>query len=135
MDDKVLQHIEDALQEVRVLFMKAAVRIEAIKPGEKIPATQLADDLAKERGMTGPQLYPSLKILVNDKYPGVIIRRGAHGGIYRPLPGAAVDKPTSDGDTGGQPQSGDTVGNTWCGASDSLSNNARAIKLRNNVSK
>lgn len=98
MDDKVLQHIEEALNEVRVLFMKAATRIEAIKPGEKIPATILAEELAKEQGMTGPQLYPSLKILVNDKYPGVIIRRGAHGGIYRPLPGAVntVTDPVKD---------------------------------------
>lgn len=85
MDQKVQEHVEAALNEVRSLFTKAADRIEAIKPGEKIPATQLAEDLAKERGMTGPQLYPTLKVLL-DNYPGVVIRRGAHGGIYRPLP-------------------------------------------------
>jgi len=85
MDEKVLKHIEDSLNEVRALFMKAAVQIEAIKPGEKIPATELAKMLAKEQGMTGPQLYPTLKIVLDD-FPGVVIRRGAHGGIYRPLP-------------------------------------------------
>lgn len=88
MNNDVTLHIEEALNEVRALFLKAATRIEAIKPGEKIPATQLAEELAKEQSpdMTGPQLYPTLKILL-DKYPGVDIRRGAHGGIYRLLPG------------------------------------------------
>lgn len=88
MNNEVTQHVEEALNEVRALFLKAATRIEAIKPGEKIPATQLAEELAKEQSpdMTGPQLYPTLKILL-ENYPGVDIRRGAHGGIYRLLPG------------------------------------------------
>lgn len=101
MNTEVTQHIEEALNEVRALFVKAADRIEAIKPGEKIPATKLAEDLAKEQSpdMTGPQLYTTLKILF-DGYPGVDIRRGAHGGIYRLLPGEVpgqkktVAKPT-----------------------------------------
>jgi len=104
MDDKVLLHIEEALGEVRTLFMKAATRIEALKPGEKIPATQLAEDLAKEQGMTGPQLYTTLKHYLFEGYPGVEIRRGAHGGIYR-LPvakaTAVVDKPASDANDSG----------------------------------
>jgi hypothetical protein len=88
MDQKVLDHIEAKLNEVRALFMKTATNIEAIKPGEKLPATKMAEDLAKEQSpdMTGPQLYPTLKILL-EGYPGVDIRRGAHGGIYRLLPG------------------------------------------------
>jgi hypothetical protein len=99
MNKEVMEHIEAALNEVRALYMKAATRIEAIKPGEKIPATQLAEDLAKEQGMTGPQLYPTLKILT-DNYPGVVIRRGAHGGIFRPLPTPAVDTTATNADTG-----------------------------------
>lgn len=102
MNKEVMEHIEAALNEVRSLYMKAATRIEAIKPGEKIPATELAAELAKEQGQTGPQLYPTLKILT-DNYPGVVIRRGAHGGIYRPLPTPAVDitvPPTNDGGQG-----------------------------------
>src|SRR5512135_1409367 len=103
MEQVVLDHVEEAISQVRALFLKAATRIEAIKPGEKIPATQLAEDLAKEQSpdMTGPQLYPTLKILL-DKYPGVDIRRGAHGGIYRLLPGEvpgqkrAATKPEAD---------------------------------------
>jgi hypothetical protein len=88
MNQEVLDHIESSLNEVRALFVKAAERIEAIKPGEKIPATKLAEDLAKEQSpdQTGPQLYTTLKILF-EGYPGVDIRRGAHGGIYRLLPG------------------------------------------------
>ena len=95
MNKEVLEHIEAALSEVRALYMKAATRIEAIPPGGKTPATQLAEELAKEQGMTGPQLYPTLKIML-DNYPGVKIRRGAHGGIYRPLPEAAVDTTALD---------------------------------------
>jgi hypothetical protein len=113
MNNEVLQHIEDSLQEVRALFMRAAIRIEAIKPGEKIPATTLAELLAKEQGMTGAQLYPICKLLVNDKYPGVVIRRGAHGGIVKlPVVGtkiveqSAVDKPNADGENGGVPENG-----------------------------
>lgn len=99
MNKEVMEHIEAALTDMRALFMKAATRIEAIKPGEKIPATQLADDLAKEQGQTGPQLYPTLKRLT-DGYPGVIIRRGAHGGIFRPLPETAVDTTVTATDDG-----------------------------------
>lgn len=92
MNNEVNTHLEASLSEVKSLFLKAAAMIEAIKPGEKIPATKLASDLAKERGMTGPQLYPTLKIFI-DNYPGVVVRRGAHGGIFRPLPNQPVNEP------------------------------------------
>lgn len=96
MNNDVVLHLEKALNEVRVLFLKAATRIEALKPGEKVPATQLAEDLAKEHGQTGPQVYPTLKILL-EGYPGVKILRGAHGGIHRPLPAAPpVDNAKAD---------------------------------------
>lgn len=75
-------HIEDSLTKIRTIFEKASQRIEALKPGEKIPATALAEELAKEVGMTGPQLYPTLKFLF-DGYPNVEIRKGAHGGIFK----------------------------------------------------
>ena len=85
MNEDVLLHIQNAVSQVHALFLKAATRIEELKPGEKVPATQLAADLASERGMTGPQLYPTLKFLF-DNYPGVEVKRGAHGGICRPFP-------------------------------------------------
>ena len=81
-------HVEDALNKIRLIFKKAQNRIDAIKPGEKIPATALAEELAKEHGTTGPALYPTIKFLL-DGYPGVEIKRGAHGGICRPLPATA----------------------------------------------
>jgi len=87
MDSK--QHLEDALSKIRPIFEKAMDRIDALKVGEKIPATKLADDLAKEVGMTGPSLYPTLKFLL-DGYPGVDIRKGAHGGIIKQDPNAPV---------------------------------------------
>lgn len=82
----VADHLDLATAKVRAIFEKASARIEAIKPGEKIPATKLAEDLAEELDLTGPQLYPTLKILFED-YPGVDVKRGAQGGIYRLLPG------------------------------------------------
>lgn len=75
-------HVEDALQKIRVIFERASQKIEDLKKDEKIPATKLAEDLAKEIGMTGPQLYPTLKFLF-DGYPGVDIKKGAHGGIIK----------------------------------------------------
>jgi hypothetical protein len=83
---EVQEHIDASLAEIRAIFEKAANKIEAIKPGEKIPATELATQIAEEYKMTCPQLYPTLKFLLNSKYPGVDIRRGAHGGIFKLLP-------------------------------------------------
>lgn len=95
MDSK--QHIETVLnQRIRPIFEKAAERIDALKPGEKVPATELAKELAKEVGMTGPQLYPTLKLLF-DNYPGVVIKKGAHGGIEKLPVGAPVPQlPAAD---------------------------------------
>lgn len=75
-------HVEVAVDRVRNLYLKAVARIEALRPGEKVPATELAKELAAEVGMTGPQLYPTLKFLF-DGYPGVEIKKGAHGGIVK----------------------------------------------------
>ena len=82
MDKQVLAHIESTLDEIRTLYMKAAERIEKLKVGEKVPATTLAGDLASEQGKTGPQIYPTLKLLF-DGYPKVVIKKGAMGGIER----------------------------------------------------
>lgn len=88
------QHVEDTLARIRPILEKASARIEAIPPGQKIPATTLADELAKELGMTGPQLYPTLKFLFTN-YPGVDVRAGAHGGIYKLLPGEVAGQKKS----------------------------------------
>jgi len=76
------QHIDDSLTKIRAIFEKASDRIEALQPGEKIPATKLAEDLASEIGMTGASLYPTLRFLF-ESYPGVTVTRGAHGGIKK----------------------------------------------------
>ncbi len=75
-------HVEVSLAKIQVIFNSAASRIDALKQGEKIPATKLAADLAADYNMTGPQLYPTLLFLLKD-YPGVEIKRGAHGGIVK----------------------------------------------------
>lgn len=79
-------HVEASLAKVRAIFQKASARIETevIGKRQKIPATKLAEDLAKEFDTTGPALYPTIKFLL-DGYPNVEIKRGAHGGIS-PLP-------------------------------------------------
>lgn len=92
------KHIEDSLAKIRTIFEEASTVIEALKPGEKVAATALAENIAKSHGMTGPQLYPTLKFLF-DKYPGVDIKKGAHGGIIKhtaPAPVATV-VPSGDG--------------------------------------
>lgn len=96
MSTEVDKHLDLALGKIRVIFEEASTRIEAIAPGEKIPATKLAEDIAKAHGMTGPQLYPTLKFLF-EGYPGVNVQRGAHGGIIRPKKDVApTPTPVSD---------------------------------------
>lgn len=75
-------HVAASLDRIRVVFEKASTIIEELKPGEKITATGLAEQLASEIGMKGPSLYPTLKWLYED-YPGVKVTRGARGGITK----------------------------------------------------
>lgn len=80
------EHIESVWNDkIRPLLAEASDIIEALKPGEKIPATELARIIAERHGMTGPQLYPTLKFMI-DGYPNRVVKRGAHGGIENPLP-------------------------------------------------
>lgn len=76
------EHIDNSLAKIRTIFEKASERLESLKSGEKISATALAAELAESVGMTGPQLYPTLLFLIRD-YPGVDVKRGAHGGIIK----------------------------------------------------
>jgi hypothetical protein len=90
------KHIAASLDKIRKIFEKASSRIEALKPGEKIPATVLADQIAKEENMNGPQLYPTLLFLIKN-YPGPFkIKKGAQGGIYRLLDSELKLSETSD---------------------------------------
>ena len=92
-------HIDNSLNKIRVLFEEASDRIDNLKPGEKVPATQLAEEIAKKHDMTGPQLYPVLLFLIRD-YPGVEVKRGAHGGICKPaLPVPAPTTQVASDDT------------------------------------
>jgi len=79
------QHIDMVLNnKLRPLLEEAAEVIEALQPGEKIAATELAKQIAEKHGMTGPALYPTLLFLIKG-YPGVEVKKGARGGIHRPL--------------------------------------------------
>lgn len=84
MTDKIIvdEHIEKSLDYVRKIYKEASVIIEALKSGEKIPATKLAIEVAKNYGMSGPQLYPTILFLLKD-YPGVKQKRGVQGGIWK----------------------------------------------------
>jgi hypothetical protein len=80
--DKVQQHIENALDKIRVIFIKAAEKIDSQKPGDRIRATHLAEEIGQEFGITGAQLYPTLQFLY-DNFPNTKRYRGAHGGIQK----------------------------------------------------
>jgi hypothetical protein len=82
MNETIKAHVDQVLDDIRGIYLQAAERIEALRPGEKLPATALAEDLAKDFGLTGPQLYPIVKRLL-EGYPGTTLKRGAHGGIYK----------------------------------------------------
>jgi hypothetical protein len=76
------QHIENSLGKIKLIFEKASERIDALKSGEKIAATELAKELGVEFGISGPVLYQTLLFLIKD-YPGTYTKRGAMGGIYK----------------------------------------------------
>ena len=77
------QHIEETLNKVRDIYNDVASQLNSLKSGEKIAATELARQVGIKYGLTGPQLDPTLLILINDKYPGIEVRRGSLGGIYK----------------------------------------------------
>jgi hypothetical protein len=83
-------HINASLDKIRIFFEEASEIIEALKPGEKVPATKLAAQIAEKHGLTGPQLYPTLLFLTKD-YPGMEVKKGAQGGIGRPAAPAVVE--------------------------------------------
>jgi hypothetical protein len=91
MHKQVLSHVEEVLDDIRALYIKAATRVESLKVGEKVPATKLAEELAKELGKTGPTIYPILKLLLSDDYPKVKIKKGAQGGVERVAAWTAAD--------------------------------------------
>lgn len=94
MNETIKAHVDRVLDDIRGIYVQAAERIEALRPGEKLPATSLAEDLARGLGLTGPQLYPIVKRLL-DGYPGTTLKRGSHGGIYKNAPPIRLAVPVS----------------------------------------
>lgn len=77
------QHINMVLRNrIQGLMEEASDLIQDLKVGEKIPATKLSEIIAQRHGMTGPQLYPTIRFMF-EGYPGVTISAGAHGGIKK----------------------------------------------------
>ena len=76
------EHIEDTLQKFREIFEKISAKIERMKPGEKILATQLAGEVAQDYKMSTAQIYPIFLHLIRG-YPGIEQKRGAKGGIFK----------------------------------------------------
>ena len=92
MNKQVELHIETRINDIRTIYLKAVERLEALKPGERIPSTTLAKDIAKEMGQKDTQIYPILlPILVG--YPRFVRRVGAKGGMER-LPDEVVQMAT-----------------------------------------
>src|ERR1700722_18925224 len=57
MNETIKAHVDQVLDDIRGIYLQAAERIEALRPGEKLPATSLAEDVARGLAMTGPQRY------------------------------------------------------------------------------
>jgi len=82
------KHVEAALAKIQIFFEQAGARIDALKVGEKIPATTLADDIAKLHNLKGPQLYPVLKWYFDTRADvsldgDIVVKKGATGGIEK----------------------------------------------------
>lgn len=75
-------HIELSLAKIRVIFSDVSDYIEKMTPGQRVPATVLAAEIAKKHNMTGAQLYPVLQFVFKD-FPGTIKRAGVKGGIEK----------------------------------------------------
>lgn len=80
-----MQFVDSALALIRPLFDEAQAYIDTMKVGDKVPATKLAQQIAERHGMTGPQLYPTLKFFF-DNHDELEVRRGAHGGLFKVEP-------------------------------------------------
>lgn len=79
--------LEASLAKVTEIFTHAEARIDALKVGEKVPATTLANDIASLYDQKGPQMYPLLKVYFDTRADGpdadIKIKRGATGGIEK----------------------------------------------------
>lgn len=76
------QYVDDVLNLIRPYFDEVQAHLDSMKVGDKVPATALAKQIAERHGMTGPQLYPTLKFFF-DNCPELEVRRGAHGGLFK----------------------------------------------------
>lgn len=83
MNDKVLNHIEESLKQVRAIFVSIAERVEKIPPGERFQSTKLAEEVGAELGLTGASLYPIMRMITDVGYPGIKNMKGRYGGLYR----------------------------------------------------
>lgn len=75
-------HVDTALGKIRNIFVDVSSYIEGMNSGDKIPATKLAAMYSEKYDLRWSDLYPTLKFLFTG-YPGIEIKRGAHGGIFK----------------------------------------------------
>lgn len=91
------QHIENNLTLLRTILEETSAKIEALKPGERIPATQLAQTIAARHEINNVELYTMLKIFLFKGYPGIRINRGCKGGIEKlSVATTIVEKPNEE---------------------------------------
>lgn len=101
------QDVETALNKVRTFFLEVQEHIDAMKVGDKVPATKLADAIARRHDMTGPQLYPLLKVFF-DNCQELLVKRGAHGGLFKIVPVDAIAETISVNKTSETDESADS---------------------------
>jgi len=82
--------VDLALDLIRPFFDEAQAHIEAMKVGDKVPATKLAASIAERHGMSGPQIYTLLKFFF-DSCPELKVSRGAHGGLLKIVPNTEAE--------------------------------------------
>jgi hypothetical protein len=91
-------HLDTVLNgTVRTILAAIDKHVNAIPIGTRVPAGKLSEEIGAEVDMTGPQVQPFMRLLLNG-YEGFKVSRGAKGGIERLAPGttSTIDTDTAD---------------------------------------
>jgi len=83
MSDKVQEHLNFSISELKDLLTEAIIKIEEIPEGGRKPGTKIAEELAAKRNIKWQTIYSMLKLYLFDNYPGIRCDKGAKGGLYR----------------------------------------------------
>lgn len=83
MEKDINNHLNNVMSDVNNIFELVILKIKEMNIDEKIPSTILAKNLSEELKLTPNCVYNTMLFLTKENYPGVIIHKGAHGGILK----------------------------------------------------